>query len=118
MSALFIAVGGALGAVLRYFVTHLFAFPFGTAVVNVVGSFLIGIAFVVLVQDKTLSKYVPLVMTGLLGGFTTFSTFSLDTLLMIERGEIGAATLNVLGTVTLCLLACAAGLWFARLALT
>lgn len=114
MTVIHIALGGALGAVLRYLATQVFAFPYATAFVNVLGSFLIGVAFVMLVPDKQLGKYSPLIMTGLLGGFTTFSTFSLDTLKMIEGGEIGSAVLYAVGTLLSCLLACAAGLWLAR----
>jgi CrcB protein len=114
MTAMSIAIGGAIGAVLRYFAILVFTFPFGTIVVNVLGSFLIGVAFVYLLQDKSLGRYLPFAMTGVLGGFTTFSTFSLDTLTLIEKGAFGTALAYVLGTVALCLLACAAGLWLAR----
>lgn len=114
MTAIHIAIGGALGAMLRYLATQVFAFPFGTAFVNVLGSFLIGVAFVVLLQDKSFGKYVPFVVTGVLGGFTTYSAFSLDTLKMIERGQVGAALIYAFGTLAFCLVACALGLWLAR----
>ena len=114
MTAMSIAIGGAIGAVLRYLAILVFTFPFGTIVVNVLGSFLIGVAFVCLLQDKSLGRYLPFAMTGVLGGFTTFSTFSLDTLILIEKGAFGTALAYVFGTVALCLLACAAGLWLTR----
>ena len=114
MTAVHIAIGGALGAMLRYLAIQAFAFPFGTVFVNVLGSFLIGIAFVVFLQDKSTGKYIPFVMTGILGGFTTYSTFSLDTLRLIERGAFGEAFAYALGTLVLCLLACALGLWLTR----
>ena len=74
MSYLFVALGGGLGAMLRFFVNQLVPFPFGTMSVNVIGSFLMGIAFI-LIGTKVGSKEVMFLMTGLLGGFTTFSAF-------------------------------------------
>jgi len=117
-----IAVGGALGAVLRYGAVTLGArvfgttFPWGTLAVNVIGSFLIGVAFVYVLSraDPSLRRVAPLVMSGFLGGFTTFSAFSLETLLLIERGRLGAAMAYVGGSVALCLVAVAAGAWLAR----
>jgi len=80
------------------------AFPFGTLAVNVVGSFLIGLAFVAL-AERGLERWMPLVMTGILGGFTTFSAFSLDTFRLYEAGRIGAAGGYVLASVSLSVLA-------------
>ena len=101
-----VAAGGALGATARYAVvvaarrTMGIEFPWGTFAVNVIGSFLMG-AFVVTAAHKGLSHLSPLVMTGLLGGFTTFSAFSLETANLIERGAFGQAALYVLLSVGL-----------------
>ncbi|PSL18496.1 fluoride efflux transporter CrcB [Shimia abyssi] len=118
-SLLYVAFGGAVGAGLRYLVGlgvvrmvgH--GFPLAIITVNVIGSFLMGV-FVVYAAHRGLNHYSPLVMTGLLGGFTTFSAFSLETVTMIERGQLGAAALyvsiSVIGSVAALML----GLWVAR----
>ena len=121
-----IAFGGALGALLRWGMTEGVtrmtgtSFPYGTLLVNVVGSLLIGIVFVYLLeraQAGVLSSPAlkSAVMVGLLGAFTTFSTFSLQTLQMMMEGRWVAGTLYVLGSVLLCLVATAAGIGVARL---
>ncbi len=118
-SVLQVAIGGACGAVLRYgtglAVMRLTGpfFPAGTFFVNVVGSFVMGV-FAVMLVHKGFNHYAPLLMTGLLGGFTTFSAFSLDALGLIERGHYGAACVYILGSVGLSLLAILAGLSLAR----
>lgn len=109
---IFVALGGALGASLRYLVGLAFAFPLGTLAVNVCGSFLIGVVWVV-AMDKSPSL-LPFLMTGVLGGFTTFSTFSLDTMRLVQDGRLAAAGTYVLASVILSLLACFAGLWLAK----
>ncbi|MDO7707661.1 MAG: CrcB family protein, partial [Loktanella sp.] len=80
-----VAIGGALGAVARYLVGLAVAFPLGTLAVNVLGSFAIGLVWA-LFAARGLQAWLPLVMTGFLGGFTTFSAFSLDTLRLVEGG--------------------------------
>jgi CrcB protein len=97
-------MGGAVGAALRYLlgigVVRLVGqgcasgFPVAIITVNVIGSFLMG-AFVVLAAQRGMTHLSPLVMTGLLGGFTTFSAFSLETVNLMERGAYGAATFYV-----------------------
>ena len=106
-SVLYVALGGAIGACCRYLaglgITRLVGvgeFPVAILMVNVIGSFLMG-AFVVTAAHKGLSHLSPLVMTGLLGGFTTFSAFSLETANLIERGAFGQAALYVLLSVGL-----------------
>ena len=110
-----VAIGGALGACLR-FLTGLAAirvmgpgFPWGTLTVNVLGSAAMG-AFVVLAAHRGLTHLSPLVMTGLLGGFTTFSAFSLDVVTMLERDALGPATLYVIASVVGGLLALLVGM--------
>ncbi len=112
-----VALGGAMGAVARYGVNILSrrwtGFPVGTLAVNVIGSFLMGVLVVVLAH-KGGTRHAPLLMTGILGGFTTFSAFSLDTVTLWERGQPGLAAGYVLASVGLSLLALILGLWAAR----
>ena len=114
-----VALGGAIGAMARY-LTNVGAmrlvgpgFPWGTAVVNVVGSFLMGVLVVVL-MERFGNRLAPFLMTGLLGGFTTFSAFSLDAVTLWERGQGTIAALYVIGSVVLSILALFAGLALGR----
>ena len=111
---LLIALGGAVGSVLRYLMVGLVAAPWGTLVVNLLGSFAIGVLFVLLLGPKGPAPIAPFLMTGVLGGFTTFSAFSLDTLQLIEAGEAVQAAAYVAGSVTLSLAAVALGAAIAR----
>ncbi len=110
-----VAVGGALGASLRFGSGLLIlrlaggAYPLGTLFVNVVGSFLMGLAAGHFVLKGGSDELRLFVMTGLLGGFTTFSAFSLESLMLWQRGEGGVAVLYVAGQVALCLAAIIAG---------
>lgn len=116
-----IAAGGALGAVSRYWLSigiHRYAgqsFPYGTLTVNILGSLLMGIFYVLLVERLALSaEWRAFLLVGLLGAFTTFSTFSIETLNIIEQGELHKAMLNIVASVATCLLACWFGLWLGR----
>lgn len=116
-----ITAGGALGALLRFWVANGVAawlgrgFPYGTLIINVSGSLAIGILYVLLVERFDVSPlWRPLLIVGLLGAFTTFSSFSLETLLLIESGETAKAAANVLLSVVLCLGATTLGLWLGR----
>jgi fluoride exporter len=114
-----VALGGAIGASLRYLTNvsalRLFGsgFPVATLVVNVLGSFLMGVLVVVLAR-KGGNHLAPFLMTGILGGYTTFSAFSLDALTLWERGEALTAFAYVAASVLLSLAAIAAGLALAR----
>lgn len=108
-----VALGGALGAVMRYAMGLVVGFPIGTMVVNILGSFAIGTLWVVLAA-RGLQGWTPFLITGLLGGFTTFSAFSLDALRLVEAGRLWGALGYVFGSVIVSLLACALGLWAAR----
>jgi CrcB protein len=116
-----IALGGAIGALARYgaslgihSLTGL-GFPYGTLFVNVIGSFSIGALYVVISHSSAeLGSYRALLIVGLLGAFTTFSTFSIETVLLIEGGHLLKAALNVSLSVLTCLIACSAGLTLAR----
>ena len=114
-----VALGGALGASLRYLtnvsVMRLVGpgFPYGTIVANVLGSFLMGVLVVAMARRGGMD-FAPFLMTGLLGGFTTFSAFSLDTLTLFERGEVSLAGLYVGASVFLSLAAIAVGVLVTR----
>lgn len=115
-----VALGGAIGAALRFLtgvgITRLFGaggFPLGVLTVNIVGSFLMGL-FVVLAAQRGLTHLSPFVMTGVLGGFTTFSAFSLETVTLIERGQMGQAALYVGLSVICSVGALALGVWAMR----
>ena len=110
-SLLHVALGGAIGSVLRYLAVQALGAPLATLVVNVLGSFAIGALFVALGPKM---HYAPLLMAGLLGGFTTFSAFSLDTLKLVEAGQVLQAAAYVAGTVFLSLIAVALGVALAR----
>jgi len=117
-SSLAVAAGGALGSVLRFWLANIIqhragtAFPWGTIAVNVIGSFLIGFIFCATLEGARFAasaNWRNFLMVGVLGGFTTFSAFSLQTMELLKAGAPGAALLNVLASVLLCLAACAAG---------
>lgn len=119
-----VAFGGALGASLRHIwghavlrVTGPSEVPLAIMGANILGSFLMG-AFVVLAAQKGVTHLSPFVMTGLLGGFTTFSAFSLETVTLVERGEMGLAALYVVLSVGLSIGGLMAGLWLMRGVLT
>lgn len=115
-----VAMGGAIGASLRYLfgvaamrLTGPSDFPLAVLTVNIIGSFIMGL-FVVFAAHKGLTQFSPFVMTGLLGGFTTFSSFSLETVTLIERGQIGAAVIYMALSVGLSVLGLMLGLMMAR----
>ena len=116
----FVALGGALGASMRYLtglgVVRLLGhhdFPFAIITVNVLGSFLMGV-FVSVAAHKGLTHLSPLVMTGFLGGFTTFSSFSLETMTLIERGSTGQAAIYIFASVLFSVGALAVGMLVTR----
>jgi CrcB protein len=116
-----IAAGGAIGSVLRHFAGSGamallgLAFPYGTLFVNIFGSFLMGVFVGSFAQYGNLSPELRAFLTvGLLGGFTTFSSFSLDVVTLYERGEVAAAILYVALSVILSLAAIFAGLFLMR----
>ncbi len=114
-----VALGGALGASARYLtgVASVRAFgpqfPWGTMIVNVAGSLVIG-ALVVALAAKSGERFTPFLMSGLLGGFTTFSAFSLDAMMLWQRGEGVQAGAYVAGSMILSLAGIAAGVTLAR----
>ena len=118
-TTLIVALGGAIGAALRH-LTNLAAlrllgagYPFGTLAINVIGSAAMGVFFVILVQKGGI-RFSPFIMTGVLGGFTTFSAFSLDAVTIYHRGEIWAALGYVLISVIAAIGALALGIFIGR----
>ena len=116
-----IASGGALGAVLRFWVSSgIYSllgreFPYGTLAVNFIGSLLIGFLSLFLVERVVSSEWRAALIIGFLGAFTTFSTFSLETLNLMYAGEQMKALLNIAVSVIFCLFATWLGMWGARL---
>ncbi len=117
----FIAAGGATGALMRYWLSNgIYAllgrgFPYGTLTVNVVGSVFMGFIYVFMIERMDVSvEWRAGLMIGLLGAFTTFSTFSIETLNLLESGEQLKAAMNILLSVTLCILGCWLGMVVGR----
>jgi len=116
-----IAIGGALGAVGRYVVSVLMLqwissnIPLGTLVVNVVGSFVLGLVYEcgTLVWQSS-NEFKAFLIVGILGGFTTFSTFSLEIVVLFQKGEIGAGVLYAVGSLVLAVLGLTMGIIFGR----
>jgi len=108
MHLICIALGGALGSVSRFYLGEVLtrhdSFPLGTLIANIVGSLLIGIAAGFWEIDQRKTPQALFMMTGFCGGFTTFSTFSLQTLELIQRNDLPRAGLNITASFTLCLL--------------
>ncbi len=121
MIYLLIAVGGAAGSLLRYLVGGVVqrmsagGFPIGTMFVNVSGCFLIGILLRQFLNMQISPELRAFLIVGFCGGFTTFSTFSAETIGLIEGGEYGRATSYVMLSVVLCLVATLAGMTAMRL---
>lgn len=116
-----IAIGGGLGAVLRFITStqvHRVLgkdFPFGTLAVNVLGSFMMGLLFVILIERYITSVELRAgIIFGFLGAFTTFSSFSFETLSLLDSGEWDKALLNVILSVVCCLAATWLGIGIGR----
>ncbi|MBT5432620.1 MAG: fluoride efflux transporter CrcB [Rhodospirillaceae bacterium] len=122
---IFVAMGGAVGAVGRYLTVagvgavmgH--GFPYGTLVVNILGSFILGVLVETMALKFSVSQEVrALLVVGMLGAFTTFSTFSLDVVVQLERGHLIPAAIYIITSVTFSVLALFAGLRLMRMVLT
>jgi CrcB protein len=116
-----IAAGGAIGALMRFWVSigihGLFGrgFPYGTLTVNVLGSLVMGFLDILFLERMSVNPEVRgAVLVGFLGAFTTFSTFSIETINLIEQADFAKAGLNMFLSVSACLLACWAGVILAR----
>lgn len=114
-----VAAGGAVGALLRYAAVQLVIhvhpqhFPIGTMLVNILGSFIMGLMMAKLLQHPSEATQLFFI-TGVLGGFTTFSAFSWEALVLLQRGAFGSAALYVGGSVIFSLVAVAAGFQMGR----
>ena len=120
-TVLAIAFFGALGCLLRYGISrgvHLlfgYSFPFGTLTVNLIGAFLIGLIMEFSLRTAVMPSYLRVgLIVGFLGGLTTFSAFSYETFRLLEEGKLIYAGMNVLGSVTVCLVSTWVGILAAR----
>jgi fluoride exporter len=116
-----IAIGGTLGCWARYVMTNLVQavwgrdFPYATLSINLLGSFLMGFLFIDTLERLTISPALRTgILTGVLGGYTTFSTFEMETLLLVEQGEVVKALLYVVISVVLGFLCAFGGAYIAR----
>jgi len=114
----FVAIGGACGASLRFYISQLVlnwlgkGFPFATLMVNIIGSFVMGLLYQLIEHEiLTISVHRTLIGIGFLGAFTTFSTFSLDSLLLLQQGDVLKAGINILLNVSLCIGAAGLGIY-------
>ena len=118
-SAFIIGCGGFVGAILRVFMIGVVSrilphtLPFGTICVNILGSFLIG--FVLSLPFALNAHFRSFLVAGVLGGFTTFSTFTFENLMLIEGGSYALASINILSSVFLSLLFCFIGAFVAKM---
>ncbi|PCJ93980.1 MAG: fluoride efflux transporter CrcB [Hyphomicrobiales bacterium] len=121
MTFLYVGIGGAIGAMLRYGVTLSAArwlgasFPYGTLAVNVIGSLVMGLCAGYFAARIGTNEAKLFIMTGLLGGFTTFSAFSLDAVTLWQRGQFSVSALYITASVVLAIGALLIGLKLARI---
>ena len=115
-----VAMGGAIGSVARYFVSQVQSpawtgFPYGILLVNVSGGFVMGVLTELMALKFNVSQDVrAFLTTGIMGGYTTFSTFSLESALLIQKGAMTTATAYVVGSAVLSIVALFCGLWLVR----
>ena len=121
LTILLVSLGAAVGANLRYWLSQWaaqqwgVAFPYGTLLINVLGSFAIGVVLTMATTNAAINaNWRLLIVTGLLGGFTTFSTFSYETYQLLVDGSLLLAALNILGSVGIGLLGVVLGAGLAR----
>lgn len=123
LGMMYVVIGGAFGALCRYIILQGVAlvnhtdFPYGTAFVNILGSFVLGawISHSAHTMPANGRELFLLVAVGMLGGFTTFSAFSLDVFLLVEKGAYMQAGAYIMGSVLLSVLALLGGMWCMKL---
>ncbi|MGO4435724.1 fluoride efflux transporter CrcB [Paenarthrobacter sp. RAF9] len=121
MTVVLLALAGGLGAAARFVVDGLVrsrfrtALPWGTIVINVSGSLLLGFLAGLVMRGQAPESLLLIAGTGFLGGYTTFSTASLETIRLVQSGRTGLALVNGLGTMAASVLAAATGVWIAVL---
>lgn len=122
VNALAVALGGAIGATLRYLTSEFISsrvrvdFPYHTLFVNVAGAFMLGVVMTLAVEKSAISHWWRLFLgVGILGGFTTFSTFTFETLELAREGAMGAALFNAAGSLLAGLIAVMIGIYVGRL---
>ncbi|MDR1148843.1 MAG: fluoride efflux transporter CrcB [Spirochaetaceae bacterium] len=124
MNFLYVIIGGGIGAVLRYFSSQFISssiaskFPHGTLFVNCVGALLMGFLINIFDTFSINIKWKLLLITGFLGGYTTFSTYSLETVQYIMSGNIKHAVINILLNNVLCILFVLLGIWLNKIIFT
>ncbi len=121
LNAIVVGCGGFIGAASRYLLSllinryNLNTFPVSTLIINIFGSFLIGLLVEILaVQNSNNKKLLLFLTTGILGGFTTFSTFSLETINLYQNGNTFLAILNIVLSIVFCLAGAVLGKALAR----
>ena len=121
MTIVLLALAGGLGAAVRFMMDGLIrarvrtALPWATIFINVSGSLLLGFLAGLVMEGKAPESLQPILGTGFLGGYTTFSTASLETIRLVQSGRMGLALVNGLGSMAVSVAAAAAGVWFALL---
>jgi len=121
MKILYIGIGGFLGAIFRYLVSRLSMvllgnlIPYGTLIVNTLGSFILGYIYILSVEKIFIPEAIRFsIMVGFLGAFTTFSTFSIETLMLFENGAYILGLINIFTNLFFSLIACYFGVYLAR----
>jgi fluoride exporter len=118
---LVIGIGGFFGAICRFVISKQMAFllgddfPYGTLLVNAVGSFLLGFLSRYLLEHFVVTELVRVsILIGFLGAFTTFSTFSYESIILLQEGDLLKAAINIISNVLLCLILCFVGFQFSK----
>jgi len=112
-------IGGALGSLARFALSVLIdlipgAFPYATVIINIAGSLIIGFCYIYFTHKRKSSIGIALINIGFLGGFTTFSSFSLDNVTLLEQSHFILFAINLCATLVLCFSATAIGIWFGK----
>ncbi|MEJ1113171.1 fluoride efflux transporter CrcB [Paenarthrobacter sp. CCNWLY172] len=121
MTVILLALAGGLGAAVRFVVDGLVrarlktAFPWGTVIINISGSLLLGFLAGLVMRGQAPESLMLILGTGFLGGYTTFSTASLETIRLVQSGRTALAVINGLGTMAVSVVAAAAGVWISLL---